>query len=323
MDVSCFSGQQYSINEYDEAFSAYQITNIPLGKCPLIDVNWIHNDEFIILERQNNVSMMQYGVSTDAEFIINLPSYNKQAMDAYFSHGESTNQGFLATPNQDCYWNFKAHVKTINFSLKVDAIKRHLTENEIDCFIEKAKFNKRVDLSFENLKKVSYLTSQLIQKSLTNNLSSEEANSELERIAMYALLLPELETTFRRSRSKGTFTNALDFIRENYKRKISVTDIANSANTTVRSLQSWFKSELNKTPVEYLNLVRIYHFHLLLQNSRSISESARMCGLTHMGRVSMCYKAIFGISPTEFLATSKPSDLLSWDKDKKLLKFIG
>lgn len=322
MSVSCFKGEQYTIDDYDKAFSAYQINNIPLGNSPLINVSWIHNDEFILLERQNNVPIMQYGVCTDVDFIINIPSFDEQSIQAFLNHPEGVNQGFLVAPKQKVYWLFKENVKSMNFALKLDAVRRYLTESEIDHFVEKAYFNKRLDIKVDNLKQISFLGSQLINKSDKGDLTVEEANIELERIAMQTLLLPEIDTTFRRNNSSKTFTRALNFIRENYAKKIAIAEIANYANTSVRNLQYLFKAEINKTPLQFLNHVRIYHFHLSLEHTRAISVAARKCGLSHMGRVSVFYKGLFGMSPSQYLAQNSSTDLLSWHSDKELLSYI-
>ncbi len=98
---------------------------------------------------------------------------------------------------------------------------------------------------------------------------------------------------------------AIDYMVANISNPIGVEDIAQSAGVGVRALQVAFQQFKDTTPLNYLRQLRLESVRRQLiaveHEAVSISDVARSCGFTHMGRFSLLYRETFGEMPTETL----------------------
>jgi len=94
---------------------------------------------------------------------------------------------------------------------------------------------------------------------------------------------------------------AINYIKENYTSKISLSDIAKELCITTSGLIYKFKKHLGITPLEYIIELKIGHAkNLLLQTTMSISEIAEQCGYDNMYYFSNSFKKATGFSPSVF-----------------------
>jgi len=103
-------------------------------------------------------------------------------------------------------------------------------------------------------------------------------------------------------KSKETLVNgAKDFIRNNYQFDIKISDIANNLAITPEYLSKIFKTEEGKTPVEYLNEIRMIYAKSLLKESKlTINEISKKVGYQSIFYFSRQFKKYNGISPMEY-----------------------
>lgn len=95
---------------------------------------------------------------------------------------------------------------------------------------------------------------------------------------------------------------AVDFMHANMHQPLTVMDVAEAADVSVRSLQTSFRQFKNTTLAAYLRLIRLEAVHAELsraENRLPISEVALKWGFIHMGHFAARYRATFGIYPSE------------------------
>lgn len=98
--------------------------------------------------------------------------------------------------------------------------------------------------------------------------------------------------------SNPAMAKAIQFIRENFKRDISIKQVANEVQISERYLRKVFGEYLNLSPIEYLNQIRINHAIELLRISElSIKEICYECGFQSPQYFSRVFKKQVGVNP--------------------------
>lgn len=98
--------------------------------------------------------------------------------------------------------------------------------------------------------------------------------------------------------SNPAMTKAIRFIRENFKKEISITQVADEAQISERYLRKIFAEHLNLAPIEYLNQIRINHAIELLRISElSIKEICYESGFQSPQYFSRIFKKQVGVNP--------------------------
>lgn len=116
---------------------------------------------------------------------------------------------------------------------------------------------------------------------------------------LYAIIdkLPKPQLTYK---NFSNIKRMMNFIAENFDEKITLSDIAESANVCSNSCISIFKSFTNSTPIEYLTNYRINKAIQLLKTSdKSISEIAQDCGFSGSSYFAEIFKRTLGKTPSE------------------------
>ena len=94
---------------------------------------------------------------------------------------------------------------------------------------------------------------------------------------------------------------AINYIKENYTSKISLSDIAKELCITTSGLIYKFKKHLGITPLEYIIDLKTNHAkNLLLQTTMSISQIAEECGYDNMYYFSNSFKKATGFPPSVY-----------------------
>lgn len=95
---------------------------------------------------------------------------------------------------------------------------------------------------------------------------------------------------------------AMRFIQENLQAQISISDIADAAGTSPRSLQLYFRAERGQSPMRYLREQRLaLARHLILRSGGedTLGNIAARAGFAHFGRFSASYCDAFDELPNE------------------------
>ncbi|TKC92708.1 helix-turn-helix domain-containing protein [Trinickia terrae] len=93
------------------------------------------------------------------------------------------------------------------------------------------------------------------------------------------------------------------WLRENYKRSISITQAAEGAGMSERTFLRRFKAETSVTPSEYLLGIRLEAVcRLLIETSLPVDKIARRCGMGGGERLSRVFRRRFSSTPTKYRA---------------------
>lgn len=94
---------------------------------------------------------------------------------------------------------------------------------------------------------------------------------------------------------------AMEYIRSNLSKKITLLSVAKEAGVSERSLHSIFVDNLGTTPYSYIVARRIEHAMFLLQTTqKSVSEIASLSGYIDHSALSRSMQKRHGITPAQF-----------------------
>lgn len=96
-------------------------------------------------------------------------------------------------------------------------------------------------------------------------------------------------------------TSAIEFINSHYGKKISVDDLARTANLSVSRFTRVFREETSMSPMEYIMHTRLeYAKRMLRGNDKTLSQIALDCGFNSSSYFYQCFIRTFNISPSEY-----------------------
>lgn len=98
-----------------------------------------------------------------------------------------------------------------------------------------------------------------------------------------------------------SFVEIQEYIEGNYNNTITVNELAQYANMSVRNFSRVFQKAYGLSPSAYVIRLRINHAFELLQDPwLSISEVAWACGFQDSNYFTRQFKAVSGCSPREY-----------------------
>ena len=94
---------------------------------------------------------------------------------------------------------------------------------------------------------------------------------------------------------------AIEFIKENYYKDITLIDIAKSAAMSRSYFSAAFKTVTGKSPYNFLLTTRIEKAQELLKNTnKTVMEIAGECGFLSLTSFNKAFKSLIGVTPTTF-----------------------
>lgn len=101
--------------------------------------------------------------------------------------------------------------------------------------------------------------------------------------------------------NSGKIKKAYEYIRNHFRNKIKLEDIANDLNMTSVSFSRLIKQRTGKTFVEFLNDYRIgCASRMLIESNDSIAETAFKCGFNNLANFNRIFKKSKLCSPSQF-----------------------
>ena len=98
-----------------------------------------------------------------------------------------------------------------------------------------------------------------------------------------------------------TVCQAITYIKEHYKEKISLTDIAEALNFSISHLSRCFKKETGESVVSYINRIRMEQAKKLMKEGKlSLNEISLEIGVPNYNYFYTMFKETFGISPSDY-----------------------
>ncbi len=120
---------------------------------------------------------------------------------------------------------------------------------------------------------------------------------------------PGAETSIDRTDATPlVLKRSIEFMEANADREITVTDVAEATNVSVRAVQLAFQRHLQTTPMAHLRRIRIHHAHRELRIADptcgdTVADIAARWGFFSPGRFSAQYREIYGVPPSQTLRT--------------------
>ena len=142
----------------------------------------------------------------------------------------------------------------------------------------------------------------LINENFTANI---EEFTSLEDLSVWVsnMLQRFISFTFEFDKVKhaDAVYKVIEYIKANYRRHITLEEIAASTYLSKTYLSSLFKKETRYSISEYINIVRIERSKsLLMEENLSIIEIANLCGFEDQSYFTKVFKNIVGITPKKF-----------------------
>lgn len=182
-----------------------------------------------------------------------------------------------------------------------------------DCYCRQVEFE--IDRDIIDFKRPFKLYDKEISKGYIDGIVRLYGQSgSRKRLAatgqLYCLcaLIPEKkEAKTRESRIKP----AIDYINEHFCEKFSIGTLADLCFMSQAQLRRYFKAELNTTPIDYKNRLRVEKAKsILLYDVADISETAERLGFDNVYAFSSMFKKYVGRSPSDFAGINKSKSRL-------------
>jgi AraC-like DNA-binding protein len=104
------------------------------------------------------------------------------------------------------------------------------------------------------------------------------------------------------SATPGHVRRAIEFMHANAGLPLTIQEIADASQVSIRTLQHSFQRFKETSPVEYLRQIRLEAAHRDLidpDRGQSVAEIARKWGFLHLGRFAAQYRQQYGRSPSK------------------------
>jgi AraC-like DNA-binding protein len=138
----------------------------------------------------------------------------------------------------------------------------------------------------------------------TKVLSPDEVEALVELLTLIGNYIVESESKLLFLESiteKGRVPEARKFIEKNYRKKITVLDIARAVYQSESYFSHQFKKETGVSPIKYLNEFRVDKAKELLNNLElSVGEVAFNTGFNNLTHFNRIFKALTSQSPSEY-----------------------
>ncbi len=112
------------------------------------------------------------------------------------------------------------------------------------------------------------------------------------------LFVPTEKNTDKRVESIKTI---LTYIKDNYKEKICISDLAKQINLNEQYFCRFFKKAIGRSPMEYVNEYRIRQARRLLEETDlPVTEVCLECGCSHLGSFLREFRKYTGTTPLQY-----------------------
>lgn len=105
--------------------------------------------------------------------------------------------------------------------------------------------------------------------------------------------------------SRRRVDKVIQYMISNYREKLTLSKLADFAGISPSYLNSIFRMETGKSPIDYLINLRITMAKQLLQDGFAVAKAAKETGFSDVYYFSNTFKKLEGISPSEYAKVSK------------------
>lgn len=319
-----YKGQHIPLTDYDDAFSPFEIENIPLeSQETTLDVSWLSLNGFSVIQRKTKGDILQYGRSLDNALTLFMPSEESCSVNNFVSTAKQNTSSFIVNPGDRDRRVMTGDSRNIVMALEINSLKNLLSQQELNQLLDAGSSIQKAALNLNELQYVSHQFSGLFNKN--NQFDDFTIGKNLEHTVFKTLMLLNLSKNKKRQNPpvQQTLNKAIDYIKHKYMQQVTVGEIAEHSHTSVRNLQYIFKAKLGMTPLAFMRCYRLYKFHGLLGQFYTIKEAALNCGFMHIGRTTQIYKNTYGITPSQQLLLGEKSNFFGWLSHHPVKRYIA
>ncbi len=270
------------------------------------------NSAISVLSREEPFFQAPFHSHPELELVYVKESFGKRIIGNSVATFESGDLVFLGSDIPHVWLNDEIYYQNIN-KLKAKAIVVYFNKDIFGPAFYELKEAHKINSLFEKAKKglsITGKTNKQIAKKLEKLVLKQdfeiiiglfEILSLLSATTDFDFINNETYTPTNDSFKKDRLSDVYQYVKENYKKEISLDEVAQIANLTPTSFCRMFKAKTKKNFIEYLNEIRISNAcKLLIETDMSVSEIAYECGYKTVSNFNKLFKKNTGNTPKEY-----------------------
>ena len=270
------------------------------------------NSAISVHTREETFFQAPFHSHPELELVYVKESFGKRIIGNSVDNFEPGDMVFLGSDIPHVWLNDEMYYQNIN-KLKAKSIVVYFNKDIFGPAFYEMKEAKRINSLFEKAKKglsITGKTNRLIAEKLEVLVTKKdfeviiglfEILSLLSESTDYNKINIEAYTPNNDTIKKDRLSDVFQFIKDNYKKEISLDEVAQIANLTPTSFCRMFKAKTKKNFVEYLNEIRISNAcKHLIETDMSVSEIAYECGYKTVSNFNKLFKKNTGSTPKEY-----------------------
>ncbi len=146
------------------------------------------------------------------------------------------------------------------------------------------------------------ITQNLDSIDFISQLQSLDAVSELKHWCIQRIeYVTKSISEAREKKTNSLISKAVDFIKENYRKEITLEDVSKEVNISPHYFSKLFKDEMGENFIDYLTTLRINTAKEIMKSSlMSVKEICYEIGYGDPNYFSRIFKKAVGVTPTEY-----------------------
>lgn len=243
-------------------------------------------------------------LSGEMEYLINDSIYYVKAGDGLFGNSNALHSGIMRNGSQCTYLSITFHPRFLygyeNSILQTKYVS-FITSNESwASFLLTESEEWQRDI-LENMKTI-YALSQ--ERPVDFELQVHMLLMDIwQKLYRHFAVQPEKE--HKPGHHLQRLRDIISYIQDNYSEKITLEDVARSANICQSECCRFFKKHMNMTIFDYILYLRIQNSLPLLKTMDSVTEVSTAVGFTSSSYYSQIFKRQMGCSPLEYKKQQK------------------
>lgn len=238
-------------------------------------------------------------LSGEMEYLINDSIYYVKAGDGLFGNSNALHSGIMRNGSQCTYLSITFHPRFLygyeNSILQTKYVS-FITSNESwASFLLTESEEWQRDI-LENMKTI-YALSQ--ERPVDFELQVHMLLMDIwQKLYRHFAVQPEKE--HKSGHHLQRLRDIISYIQDNYSEKITLEDVARSANICQSECCRFFKKHMNMTIFDYILYLRIQNSLPLLNTMDSVTEVSTAVGFTSSSYYSQIFKRQMGCTPLEY-----------------------
>ncbi|WP_103654327.1 AraC family transcriptional regulator [Agarilytica rhodophyticola] len=140
---------------------------------------------------------------------------------------------------------------------------------------------------------------------LSDSVASEVIGSQTVRELLFRVFINNRGKEFYNLTAKeaelSRIDNALKWMHQNFKQKVSISELANKVHMGESTFHRVFKDITKQSPTQYLKKLRLSHArNLIIENGYQVQQAAFNSGYNSTTQFAREFKRLYGKSPSEF-----------------------